>query len=562
MTTWRQDVGINAKFLVYSLGCLFSFLLGFQINLDSSNGLRHANYADSLASFCPPCPKCRENAMKEKKTTKSEKFFPPVSIRRMFTDFATVPQVDFLQKLDIGVPRDDTAEGAENVLLLYNSNQSLPTRSHKERMHYFDDAYEATENCQTVKVVLIDPYKHNNRAKSPLCLALVPQWSSPYIYKFMRLPQDDGDQDGNGKLDAKLPLRYVSRTHEDSGYSHAAVPDLHRHTMPSLNVLSQYITEYPRVKKRLKTLLNKANSDKPLIVMTCNKGQSELLVNFVCSTKARNLESNQIILFATDKETEKLCQDLGLPYCYYDPVLFGDIPKDAAEWFADGIFTKIMKAKVYCVHLILTLGYSVLFQDVDVIWYKNPLDYFETHDKKWDLVFQDDGARTPRYAPYSPNSGFYFIRHNPKTLFLFGQLLKMGDTISRYHSHQHALAQLLYEHISWTGIQVKVHKHGPGNPFPGGFEYNRRPQYMKGLLNNPNSTEDPYIFHMCWTESKVYKKKFFQQIGEWRVDEGFENESCSGIGCCLATPNITCHFRNRPSIIPCEESPPLVRTDD
>ena len=41
------------------------------------------------------------------------------------------------------------------------------------------------------------------------------------------------------------------------------------------------------------------------------------------------------------------------------------------------------------------LGYDVLFQDVDVIWYQNPLSYFhnkDAEDANFDVYFQDDGT--------------------------------------------------------------------------------------------------------------------------------------------------------------------------
>ena len=53
-----------------------------------------------------------------------------------------------------------------------------------------------------------------------------------------------------------------------------------------------------------------------------------------------------------------------------------------------------MFAKVLCVQLVNELGYDLLFQDADVVWYKDPLEYF--HDKslsEFDLYFQDDGSR-------------------------------------------------------------------------------------------------------------------------------------------------------------------------
>ena len=90
---------------------------------------------------------------------------------------------------------------------------------------------------------------------------------------------------------------------------------------------------------------------------------------------------------------------------------YGHIPKKAAGRYADRTFTAVMMAKVYCVQMTMMLGYDVLFQDVDVIWYRDPTRFF--HDKSskmydFDVYFQDDGSRGMFYAPYSANTGFYY----------------------------------------------------------------------------------------------------------------------------------------------------------
>ena len=83
---------------------------------------------------------------------------------------------------------------------------------------------------------------------------------------------------------------------------------------------------------------------------------------------------SNILLFATDKETHDLARGMGLS-SFYDERLFGAMPKKAAGAYADSVFREIMLAKVYCVHAVVSvIGYDVLFQDVDVIWYKNPLE--------------------------------------------------------------------------------------------------------------------------------------------------------------------------------------------
>ena len=42
---------------------------------------------------------------------------------------------------------------------------------------------------------------------------------------------------------------------------------------------------------------------------------------------------------------------------------------------------------------------------------------------------------------------------------------------------------------------------------------------------------------MSWTANKANKKLYFEQMGEWRVQEGCALDT-DGNGCCLAQPNV------------------------
>lgn len=213
------------------------------------------------------------------------------------------------------------------------------------------------------------------------------------------------------------------------------------------------------------------------------------------------------------------------------------------------------------------LGYDLLFQDVDIIWYNNPINYF--HDKSntlydFDMYFQDDGAHSARYAPLSANSGFYYVRNNEKTRYLFTTLLYSGDLIISSHSHQQALVQLLTEHSSLFGLRVKVF-HRDTDEFPGGFQYHRRKDFMKKLIKGEVQSE---IFHMSWTTNKENKLKFFQQMGEWYLNDKCLGQTKQQIlsdsmgaslidGCCLPEPEVVCHYRDKPSKIPCSHKDPI-----
>jgi hypothetical protein len=118
--------------------------------------------------------------------------------------------------------------------------------------------------------------------------------------------------------------------------------------------------------------------------------------------------------------------------------------------------------QVLCVLYPLLLGYDVLFQDVDIVWLtpdRDPLAFFQDESSKlshFDVIFQHDGSNNVRYAPYSANSGFYYARANKKTQYLFTSLLYHSDLILTWDSHQQVLVQLLSEHSSLFGLNVKV----------------------------------------------------------------------------------------------------------
>jgi hypothetical protein len=509
----------------------------------------------------------------------------PKKMRNLFAGMARMGRDDFFETFDVGVPKDDTKEGNEEVLILYSREDALP-KNHSSDSLELHSAEKATEHCNTLKVVFTEPRKHRE------CLALVGQWESYHVSKFIRLPP--GDKKIN--VDEKHALRYVSRLHGDTGLVQRIPTPLKVKEYDE--TLVAYLIRLDKVLKDLKPIAQKVAQDNNIVVMVCNHGQSELLMNFACSARARGFDLHQVLVFSTDLETKALAEGLGM-VAFYDQMVrkqsllvcsrwincsqsfyvatqFEKIPKAHAAYYADETFAGIMMAKLYCVHMINLLGYNLLFQDVDVIWYRNPLGFFSNTTSPYydyDIYFQDDGARTVRYGPYSPNSGFYYVRYNDRTEYFFHSLLMAGNIIAQSGSHQNAVSAVLNEHASWRGLHVKI-LHRNMHEFPGGFNYESsafsNPNYvasnkfMKDLIAGKSNA---YIFHMSWTGNKDDKKRFFEQMGEWYVKDEcvggtvdvIVNGTDADLGkaCCVAEPVVKCHYRDRPSKIPCKDSPPL-----
>eukprot|EP00536_Pseudo-nitzschia_multiseries_P017189 jgi/Psemu1/224048/e_gw1.1420.3.1 len=507
----------------------------------------------------------KESRLKEYHDKRSRRLFLP------WTEF--VARDDFIDKFEaLGVPFEiSEKKDNDRVMILYSDSSAFPDAEAivKGKKDVFLSVDDATKNCHNLHVVLTNYHRKNQ------CIALLGQYESFHLHKFMRASPQPEKPSNRDKfiVNASYPLRPVNRNMRADGGKAIHVPKLDD-LKTNWNNLAPYLQTLEATLEKLKPIAEsvaKHNDNNTIVIMVCNFGQSELLSNFVCHARAKGLEKDlsSILIFSTDKETHELATNiLGLT-SFYSEDIFGKIPKKAADGYADGTFREIMFAKVYCVHMISMLGYDLLFQDVDVLWYKNPLAWFHGGTNAvndYDMIFQDDGSRVLMYAPYAANTGFYFVRNNERTRIFFNSLLMAGDLIMASFSHQIALVALVSEHVSLYGLRVKVWNRSL-KEFPGGYMYHEAPDLVKKLIKGETQ---PYIFHMCWTENKDDKVKYMQQMGQWYLQDSCRNKSkkkihdsavngTTGVGqqCCSSKSLITCHYRDKPSIIPCPDSPPI-----
>lgn len=478
----------------------------------------------------------------------------PLGLGTIAAGMAAVQRDEFAAKLDTGVPLDPEEPTNSQVLIMYNSPQALP-----DNAFYSKEASsltslpelgvdEALENCDIVHLALT----HTQHPPRRQCTAFMGNYESLHLYKFMRLPD-------HGPLDPHLPLRSVARGAQLNGRNSHKPPAIDK-SQAYWKILTTYLRNLETSLSELAPIAQRTAVNNTLVVMVCNLGQSELLLNFLCAARARNLNVDNLLVFATDRETHDLVAGMGVAV-FYDRTNYEDedgqisLPKDAAKRYADKTFRMIMLAKVFCVQMPLMLGYNVLFQDVDLVWFRNPLEYFEG-GAEYDIYFQDDGNHAEYYAPYSANTGFYYIVNNEKTVHLFNSLLMDGGMILENKSHQIPLIALLAEHASLFGLRIKIFSRD-GEDFPGGHAFNYRFSFMRDLFAG---AVHPYIFHMSWTKNKDNKVKYLQQMGEWYVrptcvGTGPGQQHVSAEACCSADALITCHYRDKPSKIPCKSSP-------
>ncbi|KAJ8607748.1 hypothetical protein CTAYLR_008616 [Chrysophaeum taylorii] len=244
-----------------------------------------------------------------------------------------------------------------------------------------------------------------------------------------------------------------------------------------------------------------------VLVMCINAGNLDLLMNFVLSTECARIPArDNLVVFAADVDVRDALAAAGVRA--FRHTALGDFRGDAARNYGDHQFVEMMWLKITCVFLVNHLGYDALFQDADLVWWRNPWPYFAARPDL-DSFWMDDGARTSRFAPHFPNTGFYLIRANPRTNLFTTQLLGSYSTVLAWQSHQALVSQLLAEAHALYGLTLKILAK---EEFPSGKQlHHNRPLFDKIHAK----TFVPYCFHMCWTAGKADKLKFLKQEGLW-----------------------------------------------
>ena len=222
---------------------------------------------------------------------------------------ARIDKGEFVKKFDYGTPIDTGGE----VILMYNNVRGLPQNGMAESVQSANkdglpllSVNDATEKCDYMTVTTV-PYTRGYGQ----CLAIVQNYENWHTQKWLRLPHEPRTQ-----IDSSLPLRVVSRGRSEGGFNAFKVPvekDIQQHW----SMLKKYLDSVDDVMGELKPIAEKVAINNTVIVMTCNFGQSELLINFVCNAKAKGFPIDNILLFPTDEETQSLAEGLGLT-TYYD----------------------------------------------------------------------------------------------------------------------------------------------------------------------------------------------------------------------------------------------------
>ena len=255
----------------------------------------------------------------------------------------------------------------------------------------------------------------------------------------------------------------------------------------------------------LSQTLHELNDPESVIVMLFCDAYYPFFKNWLASCDHHNIEvRKRVICFTLDQDAQTKALAQGVKTYCLDPELYGGQAGHAGS-FSDKRFGRTMFYKNAIVRDLLEMGIDVLFQDVDLIWLRDPFEYF-CQNEDVDMQFMFDGPNCI-HQPLYANSGFFFARANDATRALLDTALGNTASIFRSGSHQKPLNRILGHFVLHNVLALKIL---PENLFLNGHLFNLK----SGL--NPQATqwrESGYVVHYSWSVNREEKGMKMRQFG-------------------------------------------------
>ncbi|KAL7486417.1 hypothetical protein ACHAW6_012019 [Cyclotella cf. meneghiniana] len=307
----------------------------------------------------------------------------------LLTGAAAVSKEDLMKTFDafgVATMIDHYAQN-EDALLLYQTLDSLPTvhrQSTKTKTRLFavhtTNTSQALENCDTINVQFLRNRPPSGTAFPATCTVWIPTLNnlpSFHVQRWMR----------HVDVDHRV-LRHVGSLTAPNGVNKFDVPKYHPIVSKHWEALRRFLEHVDEVLEDVRAIIDErwrllslgdGNGERTVIVMTVNRGDADLLLNFLCAAKSRNLDVRRILVFVTDEESQRSIEALsndskdGLGVMvYFDRWNLADVSQGGdGQKYGDGTFVSMMFAKILCVLYVSLLGYDVLYQDADIVWYSN-----------------------------------------------------------------------------------------------------------------------------------------------------------------------------------------------
>jgi len=179
------------------------------------------------------------------------------------------------------------------------------------------------------------------------------------------------------------------------------------------------------------------------VVSTLNAGFVPLLRNWVASCDRHHIDCRcRTLLFPMDEVADEVARELGFA-TYFDIESYGEHPRAAIKTYGDTGFASCIFLKLAMAQDMLQLGYDLLLQDMDMVWFADPLPDLESRALIENLDFQFMRDMNRFFQPLYYNSGFIYMRNNALTRHTWQKIFSNYDAVLFHRSDQTVVNQVV-----------------------------------------------------------------------------------------------------------------------
>jgi len=284
---------------------------------------------------------------------------------------------------------------------------------------------------------------------------------------------------------------------------------------------------------------NMLRKDGFIMIMTLNAGYSFLFGNWFCSLSRYNIDvdyvRSKILMLPRDDEAARYVQSLG----FFSPTLkeleslaaWTSRPrldkKRIATSFAHGDHSHLNMFMKFGMPLdLLEMNYTVAIQDVDFIWFRNPIPLVQQYcrDHKCHAAFIAEGrpfvieANSP-LRPWRPgrrpiaqfNTGFFMLVPKPRVIH-FLRVLMQGVHLQQWRRRDQLYYNTIAYHTYFKDLRVHIL---PVSEYIPGVRLHRANLEKFPLAD----VKDLVVMHVSDTGSYLDKVDRFKQLGHWYFTE-------------------------------------------
>ena len=251
-------------------------------------------------------------------------------------------------------------------------------------------------------------------------------------------------------------------------------------------------------RNELKNIYKEMGSPSTIVTMFYCKKFFIFFHNWVLSCEKAGIKiKDRTITFALDKEAYNKTVALGFKCYLLDPNKYE--PAGGSKGYGDSGFATAMFYKnstIYDLLHVIPEGNFVLFQDTDLIWFKDPVPYLENESKKggYDIQIMYDGPNYNFKNLYA-NSGFIFVRNEPASMSVFETALNNSEYILQSGSHQKPLDRIFQHFIDHNLLSLRVLQE---TTFVNGHLLDNTSLKLSNKLDN-DWMENSFVFHYSWS---------------------------------------------------------------